>query len=93
MKNIENLVGRMHQESGDSLLNREGWNVCVAKHKFYERLSVNLNRALGGQQSLVKIVVDGLHLLASSPTPTWPIKYFFFIVTQHTYLSFQFTYI
>ena len=31
MKNIENLVGRMHQKSGDSLLNWEGWNVCSFK--------------------------------------------------------------
>ena len=31
MKNIENLVGRMHQKSGHSRLNREGLNVCIPK--------------------------------------------------------------
>ena len=40
MKNIENLVGRMHQKSEDSLLNREGWNVCRYHNYFNNKLLV-----------------------------------------------------
>ena len=62
---IENLVGRMHQKSGDSLLNREGWNVCgVAKEgclKFNPRPGRGLNPEPSGWQSEILPTVPTSH--------------------------------